>query len=191
MDQPIDWTAALVGQLDFYWEAHLWPRLAGLTDHEYLWEPVADCWTIRPDASGNWLPDGRDASDEELPRPAPVTTIAWRLCHIAVGCFAIRVSTFFGDGSRPNADMFDPRHLPASLPATARDALDYLGQSYRSWHDATARLSPTELATPLGPKGAVFGDQPMAELILHINRETMHHGGEIGLLRDLYLRAGR
>jgi hypothetical protein len=26
----------------------------------------------------------------------------------------------------------------------------------------------------------------MAALIVHINREVMHHGGEIGVLRDLY-----
>jgi hypothetical protein len=26
----------------------------------------------------------------------------------------------------------------------------------------------------------------MASLVLHLNRETMHHGGEIGTLRDLY-----
>jgi hypothetical protein len=29
----------------------------------------------------------------------------------------------------------------------------------------------------------------MAALIVHISREAMHHGGEIGALRDLY-RAG-
>lgn len=29
----------------------------------------------------------------------------------------------------------------------------------------------------------------MAALIVHISREAMHHGGEIGVLRDLY-RAG-
>jgi hypothetical protein len=26
----------------------------------------------------------------------------------------------------------------------------------------------------------------MAELVLHINREAIHHGAEIALLRDLY-----
>jgi hypothetical protein len=30
----------------------------------------------------------------------------------------------------------------------------------------------------------------MAALVLHINREVMHHGGEIGLLRDLYRATG-
>jgi hypothetical protein len=29
----------------------------------------------------------------------------------------------------------------------------------------------------------------MAGLIVHINREVMHHGGEICLLRDLYRAA--
>ncbi len=28
----------------------------------------------------------------------------------------------------------------------------------------------------------------MAALVLHINRELIHHGAEIALLRDLYLR---
>jgi hypothetical protein len=30
----------------------------------------------------------------------------------------------------------------------------------------------------------------MAQLALHLNRETMHHGGEIGLLRDLNRATG-
>ena len=34
-----------------------------------------------------------------------------------------------------------------------------------------------------------FANDPMAELILHVNREVMHHGGEIGVLRDLYARS--
>jgi hypothetical protein len=31
-----------------------------------------------------------------------------------------------------------------------------------------------------------FVDEPLSTLILHINREVMHHGAEIALLRDLY-----
>ena len=36
------------------------------------------------------------------------------------------------------------------------------------------------------PKGGPFAEDPLASLVLHVSRETMHHGGEIGLLRDLY-----
>ena len=109
------------------------------------------------------------------------------MAHIAVGCFASRASTFFGDGSvAEDADMFDPRHQPASLPGTAGQALTYLRNSYAWWDDGIAGLSETELLQPLGPRGSWFAENPMAELILHVNREVMHHGGEIGLLRDLY-----
>ena len=36
----IDWTHELVEQFDWHWTRHLRPRLDGLTDDEYLWEPV-------------------------------------------------------------------------------------------------------------------------------------------------------
>jgi hypothetical protein len=35
-----------------------------------------------------------------------------------------------------------------------------------------------------------FADQSLADLALHLNRETMHHGGEIGTLRDLHRATG-
>ena len=116
-----------------------------------------------------------------------MTTIAWRLIHIGVGCFATRTSAFFGDGSVPDtATMFDPRHAPTHLPAGAADAISFLDTTYRQWHDGVTALDEDALSTPLGPKGGQYGNEPMAALIAHINREVMHHGGEIGLLRDLY-----
>jgi hypothetical protein len=186
----MDWVRALaVDQLDFYWNVHLWPRLKGLTDDEYFWEPVDGTWSVRPNADGVLVFDGVDVPAE--PDPPPVTTIAWRLVHIAVGVFHARASTFFGDGSVPDdADMFDPRHRPAELPGTAADALALLERSYRWWLDGVLSLDEEALARPLGPRGAFFADSPMASLVLHLNRETMHHGGEIGLLRDLYRATG-
>jgi hypothetical protein len=35
-----------VGWFDYY-AARTEERLAGLTDAEYLWEPVANCWSVR------------------------------------------------------------------------------------------------------------------------------------------------
>lgn len=179
----VNWGAVLVGQLEFYWAAHLRPRLEGLTDAEYFWEPVAGCWTLRRGSDGSYTLD----TQWPEPSPPPVTTIAWRLIHIGVGCFATRVSAFFGDGSVPEtATMFDPRHAPAHLPTSAAEAITFLDAAYRQWHDAVAALDEEALGAPLGPRGAQFADDPMAELIAHINREVMHHGGEISLLRDLY-----
>jgi hypothetical protein len=55
----IDWGRVLVGQLEFYWDVHLRPRLEGLTDAEYVWEPVGGCWTLRRQKSGTWVLDGK------------------------------------------------------------------------------------------------------------------------------------
>ena len=46
------WSADLIDQLDFYWTVHFRPRLEGLTDAEYRWEPVPGMWSVRPDAAG-------------------------------------------------------------------------------------------------------------------------------------------
>src|SRR5689334_7555694 len=72
-------TTQLVEQLDVHWTQQLRPRLDGLTDAEYFWQPVNDCWTVHPDGS----------IDFAYPPPelAPFTTIAWRLAHVIVGVF--------------------------------------------------------------------------------------------------------
>jgi DinB superfamily len=185
----MDWVRALaVDQLGFYWDAHLWPRLQGLTDEEYFWEPVRGSWSVRPNVDGVLALDGLGVRALD---PPPVTTIAWRMMHIAIDIFHTRASTFFCDGSVPaDADMFDPRHRPVRLAATAAEALELLESSYRWWRDGVLSLDEAALTSSLGRRGAYFADDPMANLVLHLNRETMHHGGEIGVLRDLYRATG-
>ena len=178
------WGPLLLDQIAFYRDAHLWPRLQGLTDDEYLWEPVPGCWSVRPAGDGTWQADGLERTP---PDPPPVTTIAWRLSHVSVDVLGTRARAFFGDDVPEDADMFDPRLRPTSLPATADEALALLERSYRAWHDGLAALDDEALARPMGPRGGeFFADQPIAALALHLHRETMHHGGELGVLRDLY-----
>ncbi|HEU4947893.1 MAG TPA: DinB family protein [Kribbella sp.] len=87
--------------------------------------------------------------------------------------------------------MFDPRHIPSDLPGSASDALAFLDHWYERWHGGIATLDDESMGRPLGPKGNQLSADPMAALILHVNREVMHNGGEICLLRDLYrARAG-
>ena len=181
----MNWVSALIDdQLGFYWDYSLWPRVQGLTDQEYLWEPVDGCWSIRPDAEGVLRLDGMTVFPE--PVPPPVTTLAWRIVHTATA-MSQRTSTFF-DNPGDGPDMFDPVHWPSAIPGTAADGIAFLESCYYAWHDNIAALSAAELAEPLGPKGGFFAQDPMAALIVHINREVMHHGGEIGVLRDLYAR---
>lgn len=39
------WPDQLAAQLRWHWDHQLRARLAGMTDEEYFWEPVADCWS--------------------------------------------------------------------------------------------------------------------------------------------------
>ena len=47
-------------------------------------------------------------------------------------------------------------------------------------------LDEEGLARPCGPAEGPYAEFPMATLVLHINREMIHHGAEVALLRDLY-----
>ena len=70
--------------------------------------------------------------------------------------------------------------------ATADEALAQLDAAYAAWTAGVATLGEDGLARPVGPAEGHFGESPYADLVLHINRELIHHGAEICLLRDLY-----
>ncbi|WP_341874364.1 hypothetical protein [Microbispora hainanensis] len=84
----------LASQLTWHWENQLRPRMSGLGDAEYLWEPAEGCWSIRA------RPDGAFALDWAFPapEPAPLTTVAWRLAHIGQ-TLAQRADYHFGGGT--------------------------------------------------------------------------------------------
>jgi DinB superfamily len=181
----LDWTSQLTDQLDWHWNAQLRPRLDGLTDDEYFWEPVPGCWNVRPRDAGT-APDALGAGGYTLdfafppPDPPPVTTIAWRLAHIIVGVLGMRAAAHF---SGPPVD-----YAMHPYAGTAAEALGQLDAAYRAWSSGARALTSDALAAPCGPAEGPYADVPMATLVLHINRETIHHGAEIALLRDLYLR---
>lgn len=178
----LDWVTLLAEQADSHWRTALRPRFAGLTDDEYFWEPVPG-WSVRPrgtstapisGGSGDWTIDY--AVPE--PDPPPVTTIAWRLGHVIVGVLGMRVASHFGG---PPVDYFTHDYA-----ATADDALRQLDDVYAAWIAGVRGLDPSGLARPCGPAEGHYAERPMAELVLHINRELIHHGAEIALLRDVY-----
>ena len=61
---------------------------------------------------------------------------------------------------------------------------------YARWVAGVRDLGEEGLARPCGPAEGPFAAEPLATLVLHIHREVIHHGAEVGLLRDLY-RVGR
>jgi hypothetical protein len=55
------------------------------------------------------------------------------------------------------------------------------------WSSGVRGLTAADLERAVGPAEGPFAERPMLDLVLHINREVIHHGAEIALLRDLYV----
>ncbi|GAB3046599.1 DinB family protein [Sediminivirga luteola] len=180
--QALDWGHLLRDQFDWHWTHQLRPRLEGLSDEEYFWEPAPGSWSVRPRGSGTApVQGGSGAMTIDFafppPEPAPVTTIAWRLGHVIVGVLAMRNASHFGRAAT-DYESFD--YAP-----TAAEALTQLDAEYAAWLAGVRSLSAERLAEPCGEHG--FEQDPMARLVLHIHRELIHHLAEVCLLRDLYL----
>jgi hypothetical protein len=146
-----------------------------MTDDELLWTPTEDAWTLQRDSSqsGGWS----YPYEFDPPTPHPVTSIGWRLVHITASNW-IYLEHAFGPGQRNFPDL--PVH------GTAREVLEDW-QSSRApvtrWlRDATeedlTEMRPSHLGSPLAA----------GEVMRILIDEQTHHGAEVALLRDLYLR---
>jgi len=179
----IDWPSVLTDQTAWHWTNQLRPRLEGLTDEEYLWEPTPGAWNVHPRGQGTTEMQGGSGGltiDWAFPEPvpAPMTTIAWRLAHIIVGVLGARVHSHFGG---PAVD-----YLSFPYAGTADEALAQLDEAFTAWTAGVRGWDEAALAEPCGPSEGPWAEHPRVELVLHINREVIHHGAEIALLRDLY-----
>ena len=124
-----DLTTQMADQLDYHWTNQLRPRLEGLTDEEYFWQPVPDCWTVHPDGAIDFI--------FPQPQPAPFTTIAWRLAHVIVGVLAMRNHFHFGG---PPAD-----YQSWNYATDAKTALQQLDGAYANWITAVRGLDTEAL----------------------------------------------
>jgi hypothetical protein len=159
-------------------------RLQGLTDDEYLWEPVPNCWSIRlreqcqtskPFGKGIWIMD----FERPEPVPPPVTTIAWRVCHLT-NWFAHRADYTTGTRSLAWDDY--------EILSDALDAVSLLATAAETWRTVLVgttdiqldQVGRSQLPWGLDPK------LPFLDIIWWVNQELLGHGAEIALLRDLY-----
>lgn len=177
------WNQMLRDQIAFHWESQLRDRLEGLTDAEYFWEPASGSWNVRPRGSGSApIQAGAGAMTIDFafpePDPPPVTTIAWRLAHVIVGVLALRNASHFGRAAT-DYESFE-------YAATASEALAQLDTEYAAWQAGVESLGEAGLVRPVGAAEGAYAESPYAVLVLHINRELIHHLAEVCLLRDLY-----
>ncbi|MFF1835945.1 DinB family protein [Streptomyces sp. NPDC058231] len=159
-----------------------------MTDEEYLWEPVPDCWSVRRHAegpgpgatvlvgAGDW---GRDATPPPHPTPPPFTTLAWRLSHLSE-LLALRADHTNGSRTLTRDD-----HL---VPGDAAGAIAVFDSGATAWRKALLDADDAALDT-VGHSAYPYGsdpEDPFIETVWWVNQELLHHGAEIALLRDLY-----
>ena len=154
-----DWTHELFEQFDLEWNLAHGPSLDTLTDEEYLWEPVPGCWSIRPTGPG-----GRGEIEQVWPdpQPAPVTTIAWRLSHLAVNVFGLRVSHYFGDGSLTHKD--------AERPLTAKEGVAYFRELVTDSSPVPAATARKAAPTHIPLQAMTSGGRSCSELAAEIRK---------------------
>lgn len=167
----VDLHSLVFGGFDYVYE-RLRDHIADLDDVEYLWEPVPDMWTVR-EVAGAWVADWARPD----PVPAPVTTIAWRIWHIA-DCLASYVAPHLGEW--PLSGEFRDWCGDA---ATARTNLELAHETFR---ERITERGEDFLRSRLGEEWGPYGEQSWADLVLHAMDEVAHHGAEVSLLRDLY-----
>jgi len=158
-----------------------------LTDAEYLWEPVAGCWSVRRRSDGpgeravkllgggDW---GRDASPTS-PYPPPFTTLAWRLDHL-IETLVIRADYTSGTHA-----MTRPEYLASG---SAREAIAALQRGAAAWRHSLVTADDAALDT-IGYCAYPYGSDPedrFLDVVWWMNQEVLHHGAEIAMLRDLY-----
>ncbi len=153
-------------------------RLDGLSEEEFFWEPADGCWTVRRDqeAPSGWQID----YDFPFPTPPPLTTIAWRLVHLANGNW-IRWEHAFGPALRMFPDLL--------VPGSAAEARSYWQDSrdpITTWLAAATDADMDRTTTT--PYGEPIAAGDTVRILLE---EEIHHGAEIGVLRDLHARLPR
>jgi hypothetical protein len=162
--------ALLLAEMDEAY-SQLVARLDGLTDEEFFWQPVHDCWTIYRDQSGRWtyhyaIPE---------PQPAPMTTIGWQVVHLAL-CKVMYHEWAFGAARLTWPEL--------DVPCSVAQAANVLATGQEALRGRLAGLEDEQLDEQVLTN---WGERWPAWRIFWamVNHDAVHTGA-IGHLRDAY-----
>jgi hypothetical protein len=178
-DTPPDQLALIRDQLASsvatFWQGFR-PELRGLTDDEYLWEPVRGCPTVHPQ------PDGTCRADHQFPIRG-AASIAQRLCW-AAQLTLVDTNQHFGNKSATWKDV-------AEVPCTAAGGVDLLAGAVRGWIDSLSSCRPSFLLEHSENRspGAIDGQFPFIEVVLFHFQLLVQSCAHVSMTRDLYLQA--
>ncbi|WP_394834827.1 DinB family protein [Pendulispora rubella] len=159
-------------QFDLTWQLFEF-HLDRLTPEDFLWEPAAHIWTVRPgfQPEAPWVPDW---AETELD-PIPVPTIAWLTWHIG----------WWWSVTLDHAQKRPPRAREAiGWPGDGPGSLRWLRDLRTEWLEVLARLTDADL-DGVAPFPWPNSEQTVAHMVAWVNAELMKNASEIGQLRLL------
>lgn len=154
-----------------YVVGRLMARLDGMDDAEHRWEPMPGAWKVREDGTVEHV------HAQTRPEPAPLTTISWRLWHLANE----NLSGFAARGWDVTPALPIDRWYPGAQESRA--GVQWCWQELR---DGVEAKGEPYLHQQMGPAWGPYADATFAGLLLHVLDELIHHAAEVGMLRDLY-----
>lgn len=173
--------AMVRGQLEFSW-LELRDRLRTVGEEEFRWEPAPGSLSVvrrgaertpRTLGAGEWVAEWPAGHDDPTPR-----TIAWLVAHLTEAVME-RWEWTFGDHRLRRHDL--------EVQGEAGPAIAQLTRWVDAWRSGVAGLREEEVfAVGLSTATPVDAGAPFGHLVLHINRELIHHGAEVMALTDLY-----
>ncbi|GAB3443604.1 DinB family protein [Streptomonospora sediminis] len=158
-------------QFEFTWSLFEY-HLERVEEDDFLWEPAAECWTMRRNAEGGWEPDWADTE----PDPVPAPTAAWVTWHIG-WWWSVTLDHMHGRAPRERHEI--------AWPGPGEPTVAWLRDLRTHWLAALDGLAGTDLDTPAP---FPWHDEPgmtLAHTIGWVNGELMKDAAEFGQLRML------
>lgn len=173
----------------------------GLTDEEYLYEPVPGAWSIHPIdecttpdpwRSGEWGADydlsivmGAIAGGP----PEPMTTIGWLCWHMGSMPGRTVELEIFGGPHATESGWSSPYVAAHPIFPTAAEAVTELQAGWNRLRAGLLLSTDDQLEQRVRFYG--YGGEPGpeatgAQVVASVLNEVSHHATQIGVLRDLY-----
>ncbi len=156
-------------QFDLTWALFEY-HLERLEPHDFLWEPAADCWTLRRADDGTWMPDWAETE----PDPVPVPTIGWLSWHIG-WWWSVAADHAHGRTPRERTDI--------AWPGEGKPTIDWLRVLREDWLVAMDRFTDADLEATAPFPWASDPGHTVTHMVAWVNAELMKNAAEIGQLR--------
>jgi len=81
-------------------------------------------------------------------------------------------------------------HYDVEFASSATGARAFLDSAYRDWREGIGGIEEQGWWRPIGSAFGLYAKDSTVDLTPHVFDAIVHHGAEVGVLRDLYRQRG-